>query len=482
MLTRYRPRTFALELLMIAVALLFAYPVYVLVNLSLKNPHEIAEASIGPPSHLETSNYSNAWNGAHLGAAMLNSTIITVVSLLCLIMIGSTAAYYLARTQSRLSYGMYLLFLLGIVLPFQLALVPALPVHEGHRPARLLHLDGALLHRPADPVHDLPLHRASCARCRASTARPRSSTAPTHWQSFTRVTFPLLRPVTGTVVILNAVFIWNDFLTPLIYLGGTAERDAAGRRLPVRRPVRLQLGLHLRRRRHGVASHPARLPAPAALRDQGLRQRTEGLSMRASRAAVRAPRGHTLHRRPGPAPELGSSSPMGGDQRQTGYRIVVEHDGDTLWDSGMVDGSAYRRRRLRRSPAAVRRRAVHVDACRSGIRTTACPTGAIRRAFASVSPRGPRPGSARSPITTRRCPSPGDGGEVGPRRRDARPASAVPLLPPSVPAARDVAARRCTPRHGACWHSSSTADVSATRSSRRVGPITARGSSTRRTT
>jgi raffinose/stachyose/melibiose transport system permease protein len=42
-----------------------------------------------------------------------------------------------------------------------------------------------------------------------------------HWQSFTRVTFPLLRPITGTVIILNAVFIWNDFLTPLIYLGGT---------------------------------------------------------------------------------------------------------------------------------------------------------------------------------------------------------------------------------------------------------------------
>ena len=48
MLTRYRPRTFALELLMIFVALLFAYPVYVLVNLSLKNPHEIARGEHRP--------------------------------------------------------------------------------------------------------------------------------------------------------------------------------------------------------------------------------------------------------------------------------------------------------------------------------------------------------------------------------------------------------------------------------------------------
>jgi raffinose/stachyose/melibiose transport system permease protein len=155
MLARYRPRTFALELLMIVVALLFAYPVYVLVNLSLKNPHEIAEASIGPPAHIETANYSNAWSGAHLGAAMMNSTIITVGSLVCLILIGSTASYYLARTQSKLSYGMYLLFLLGIVLPFQLALVP---LYRFMSDVGLLHLDGALLHGAAGPVHDLPLH------------------------------------------------------------------------------------------------------------------------------------------------------------------------------------------------------------------------------------------------------------------------------------------------------------------------------------
>jgi raffinose/stachyose/melibiose transport system permease protein len=40
-------------------------------------------------------------------------------------------------------------------------------------------------------------------------------------RAFTHVVFPLLRPITGTVVILNAVFVWNDFLTPLLYLSGT---------------------------------------------------------------------------------------------------------------------------------------------------------------------------------------------------------------------------------------------------------------------
>ena len=56
---------------------------------------------------------------------MLNSTIITVISLIGLIIVGSTAVVLpRARRKTKLSYGMYLLFLLGIVLPFQLALVP----------------------------------------------------------------------------------------------------------------------------------------------------------------------------------------------------------------------------------------------------------------------------------------------------------------------------------------------------------------------
>jgi raffinose/stachyose/melibiose transport system permease protein len=45
-----------------------------------------------------------------------------------------------------------------------------------------------------------------------------------HFQAFTRVVFPLLRPVTGTVIILTAVFTWNEFLIPLLYLGGSGSQ------------------------------------------------------------------------------------------------------------------------------------------------------------------------------------------------------------------------------------------------------------------
>src|SRR4051794_8901106 len=215
-----RSRTFALEVLMLAVGGLFLYPVYVLVTVSFKTPREISEASLKLPASLDGANYSQAWSAAHLGAALLNSTIITVASLIGLIVVGSTAANYLAQTRTRLSYGLYLLFLLGIVLPFQLALVP---LYTFMKDSGLLgsYTSMVLFYTGLQVPFTIFLYTGFLRSLPREYRQAALIDGATHWQSFTRVTFPLLRPITGTVVILNAVFVWNDFLTPLIYLGGT---------------------------------------------------------------------------------------------------------------------------------------------------------------------------------------------------------------------------------------------------------------------
>jgi raffinose/stachyose/melibiose transport system permease protein len=219
---RYRPRTFGLELTMIAVSLLFLFPVYVLVSLSLKSPPEINEGGLGPPSTLQTSNYSEAWEGATLGAAFFNSTLITVASLLALIVLGSLASYFLARTRSRLGYGMFILFLLGIILPFQLALVP---LYKLMKDSGLLgtYWSMILFYTGLQLPFTVFLYTGFLRAMPREYGEAALVDGASHWQSFRRITFPLLRPITGTVIILNAVFVWNDFLTPLIYLGGTAN-------------------------------------------------------------------------------------------------------------------------------------------------------------------------------------------------------------------------------------------------------------------
>ena len=217
---RYGKRTFALELGMIFVALLFLFPTYVLICLSFKSAPEISGGGLGLPSSLETANYSKAWSGAHLGAALINSTLITGISLVALIAVGSTASYYLARKQSRLSYGMYILFLLGIILPFQLALVP---LYRMVSEAGLLgtYTSMVLFYTGLQAPFTIFLYTGFLRALPREYGEAALVDGATHWQSFRRITFPLLRPITGTVIILNAVFIWNDFLTPLIYLGGS---------------------------------------------------------------------------------------------------------------------------------------------------------------------------------------------------------------------------------------------------------------------
>ncbi|MFK4082926.1 carbohydrate ABC transporter permease [Kribbella sp. NPDC020789] len=222
MRTAYRPRTFVLELVMVAVAVAFLFPVYALVTLAFKDPGQIANAPLSPPNPPSVSSFGEAWQSASLGSALLNSTLITVSSVIALIVLGSLAAYFLARRASRLGYGLYILFLVGIILPFQLGMIPLyqlvndlglLGTYQGmilfytgiQLPFTVFLYTGFIRSLPADYTNAALIDGA------------------THLQAFRHVIFPLLRPITGTVLILNAVHIWNDFFTPLLYLGGSGR-------------------------------------------------------------------------------------------------------------------------------------------------------------------------------------------------------------------------------------------------------------------
>ncbi|WP_405062722.1 carbohydrate ABC transporter permease [Kribbella sp. NBC_01505] len=222
MRTAYRPRTFVLELVMVAVAIAFLFPVYALVTLAFKDPEQIANAPLSPPDPPSVDSFGTAWQSASLGSALLNSTLITVSSVLALIVLGSLAAYFLARRASRLSYSLYILFLVGIILPFQLGMIPLyqlvndlglLGTYQGmilfytgiQLPFTVFLYTGFIRSLPADYTNAALIDGAS------------------HLQAFRHVIFPLLRPITGTVLILNAVHIWNDFFTPLLYLGGSGR-------------------------------------------------------------------------------------------------------------------------------------------------------------------------------------------------------------------------------------------------------------------
>lgn len=222
-LFRYTWKSFSRELTLLAVAVIWWIPFYFLVTIALRPTEEVFNSPLKFPSRIELSNFSQSWKGSGsltLGRGLENSLIITISTVVVLIALGSVCAYAIARRPGRLGNGLYVLFVLGIILPFQLGIVPA------YVALRHLHLIGTYagmvlintgLLMPLTVflytgfVRALPREYEEAAQVDGASAL----------RTYVRVVFPLLRPVTGTVAILTGLIVWNDFFLPLIFLSGT---------------------------------------------------------------------------------------------------------------------------------------------------------------------------------------------------------------------------------------------------------------------
>lgn len=216
---RYTWRTGILEAVMILVGLLFMFPIYVLVSLSLKAPGD-QSSTLAPPLEPTFQNFIDAWEQGGLGGALINSAIVTGSIVLFTVIFSAAAAYPLSRLGARWSKITYLAFLAGLLLPAQLAL---LPLYQTIRDLGLLGtLAGVIIvgvgaSMPFSIFLYAGFMRALPAEYEEAAALDGAHAFRTFWS----VVFPLVRPITGTVIILTAVANWNDFLTPLLYLSGS---------------------------------------------------------------------------------------------------------------------------------------------------------------------------------------------------------------------------------------------------------------------
>ncbi|WP_432990577.1 carbohydrate ABC transporter permease [Dactylosporangium sp. CA-233914] len=221
-MNRYTWRTRSLEGVMFVVALIFLFPIYILVNLAIRKPDDLS-SPVAPTKHPTFGNFADAWNQASVGGAMANSMIITVVSVVLLVVLSSMAAYPLARLTSKWSSLAFYGFMVGLLVPFQLGLIPL------YKMMRDIGLLGTIF--PLIIIYvglripfSLFLYTQFLRQIPLDYEEAAAIDGCSPVQAFFRVVFPLLRPVTGTVVILNGLFIWNDFLKPLLYLSGTSNQ------------------------------------------------------------------------------------------------------------------------------------------------------------------------------------------------------------------------------------------------------------------
>ena len=218
---RYSGKSFGRELMMLALAVAFMFPLYVLVTSSFKTLPQMA-SPLALPESLRFENYREAWAEGNFGEALMGSFVITAGSITILVFLGSMVGYVLARRRQRLSFGVYLLFIIGIILPFQLGLIPVYELMRdlgllGTRWSLILYYTGYQMPLTVflytGFMRAMPTDYEYAARVDGAGA----------WQTYWRVALPMVRPITGTVIVLNVIQIWNDFLVPLLFLSGSGR-------------------------------------------------------------------------------------------------------------------------------------------------------------------------------------------------------------------------------------------------------------------
>ncbi|MBA9025573.1 carbohydrate ABC transporter permease [Peribacillus huizhouensis] len=207
--------------LAIFITLVHIIPFYILITTALKAKGDFSSKWVFP-KQISFENFSEAWELTNLGNSFINSAIITLFSAVLLIVLGSMAAYPLARRQTKLNKFFYFLFIAIMIIPPLTALVPLynLVVDFG----MMNTYDVAILNNVAA---FMPLTIFLYAGfIRSTIPKELEEAAKIDGAStlgiFFRIVFPLLKPITASILIISCVYIWNDYQFAIFFLQDSA--------------------------------------------------------------------------------------------------------------------------------------------------------------------------------------------------------------------------------------------------------------------
>ncbi|MEU4562886.1 carbohydrate ABC transporter permease [Actinoplanes sp. NPDC023936] len=220
MSTRTRPHYGLSALSIVLFAVVFLVPFAFILLTAAKTQQESALLQFSWPSQWAIiQNFQEVIQARDylLIIAFVNSTILTVVSVAVVVILAAMAAFVLQRRKSRWTSGLNLVILSGLVIPP--AVVPTIWV---------LQRTGLFKTMPGLILVEIAYAMAFCVLLfqafLASVPRELDEAATIDGAGpvslFFRVVFPLLRPIIVTVVVVQSVFIWNDFASPLYFLPG----------------------------------------------------------------------------------------------------------------------------------------------------------------------------------------------------------------------------------------------------------------------
>lgn len=199
--------------------LIFATPfLFMLVN-ALKDRRGANLLQLSLPEEWMWENFRQVFeaNNYQILTAFKNSFILTVGSLILLIVVGSMAGYVLQRRNDKTTKTVSTLVMTGLMIPP--AILPTIWIMQGLHIYKTM--TGMILVETALQIpFTIMLYRGFMNTIPVELEEAGYIDGCTRGKLFAQIVFPLLKPVTSTIIILNAVTIFNDFTNPLYFLPG----------------------------------------------------------------------------------------------------------------------------------------------------------------------------------------------------------------------------------------------------------------------
>lgn len=197
--------------------LVYVFPFFMILLNSFKERVDIIDSPLSLPAYLDWSNYITAFERMNYPYAFLNSLVITVVSVAVLIIFPSMLAYYLVRFNYRHTQAIFVLLVVSMIIPFQALMIPFVSIYGN---LDMLNSRWSLVYFYLGFGMALSTFMYHGFIQSLPFALDESATleGANKLQIFWLVIFPMLRSITATIIILNALWIWNDFLLPSLVL------------------------------------------------------------------------------------------------------------------------------------------------------------------------------------------------------------------------------------------------------------------------
>ena len=207
-------------LIIIFIAYMFPF-VMVVIN-SLKEKRDIIKSPFSwlfTIKGLSFDNFVKAFTQMDFLNAFKNSLIVTVCSTLLVTLLASMLAYYIVRHNNKISKITFALMVASMIIPFQAIMIPLVSIYGGtlnvlnHRLTLIFMHTGLSMSMSVFMFHgfikgNIPIALEEAAYIDGCT----------HTQTFFKIVLPLLKPIISTMVILNSLAFWNDYLLPSLVL------------------------------------------------------------------------------------------------------------------------------------------------------------------------------------------------------------------------------------------------------------------------